>query len=165
MKCFACGSYEEGKHSDCCPNAPRCGNPECVDIRAEMRQLKGDGKGITITLNANEKNGLTVHDSSTGLTESWDGVILILGDEDKGKYSHWTWGRGRSVVFGFYASIMQSRDDPSEMGKHHRAVFGAISRMILELYDYFRKAKHLTPEEALRKWEIEDAEKENDKFH
>ena len=118
-----------------------------------------------ITITVNENGAITVHDTRSGETEPWDGVMLVLGSENIGKFALFTHGHYRSTAHGFYASIMHAKDDQTEIGKHHRTALGMVSRTILELYGYFQRIKHASPQEVLDRWEKEDAEKGNEKFH
>ena len=118
-----------------------------------------------ITITVDEHGAITAHDTRSGETESWDGAMLVLGSEIEGKFAFFAHGNYRSIANGFYLSVLRAKDDKTEMGKHHRTALGMVSRTILELYGYFQRIKHASPQEVLDRWEKEDAAKENDKFH
>jgi hypothetical protein len=117
-------------------------------------------EGFVITITGDERGVITAHDSRTGKTDEWTGLILVLGDVGKNAFAHFSWGHYQSIVYGMYAAIMDAKYDKTEVGGHHRNILGRICRMIVELYGFFQRAKNMTPEEALEKWEKEDAEKE-----
>src|SRR4030067_459948 len=114
---------------------------------------------FTITITGDESGIITAHDSRSGETEKWAGVAIILGSVSEHKFATYFWGEYSSITYGFWAGIMQARNDMTEIGKHHREAFGRICRMIMNLYDRLRKAHEFTAEGVLERWDQEDKEK------
>jgi len=115
---------------------------------------------FVITITGDDSGIVTAHDDRTGETEKWAGVMIVLGDEPANRFAHFSWGAYKSIVYGMYGSIMDAKQDRTEIGHHHRTVLGAVCRMIMELYDLFRRTNEMGAEEALRRWEEADEGKE-----
>lgn len=123
---------------------------------------------FTLTVTCNEGGFVKIRDSRVPEGSEMGcgkGVLVLIGDENTGQYNVFGWGHYRSIVFGMYSAIMWAKDDKTQDGEHYRTILGMISRMILQLYDYMRNAKELTPEGALTKWASEDDEKNKETSH
>jgi len=120
-----------------------------------MRVKMENPKSFTIVISGDESGAITVHDSKTDQVSKWDGIMLIFGDVEKSASAHFSWGSYQSIIYGMYGSIMDARTDKSKIGEHNRTILGMVSRMIIDLYDFFHKARCFGLESVLVEWEEE----------